>query len=199
MDKNVDMELEAISTIISTLNKLDRDAVQRVLGYVCTRLDMVISTSVGKMRQPMTNTVTAQQADSGEVPGIAKLSEAGALTFTVRDLKAKSTTDAAIRIAHVAIFANELLTGERAMSSRKVLVPILREYRAYDSNARTALARHKGILRSGDMLSLDAHSKRDAEQYVNDILDDGIEGKWKPRTTVRRRPPTQRPKTGETE
>jgi hypothetical protein len=111
------------------------------------------------------------------MPGIARLSDSGDLHLTVRDLKARSGLDAAVRLAYVAIYAYQKLAG-RALSSPSGLTPLLKSWRLYDGNTRARLARDKGILRNGDDLSLDAHATRDAERFVQEILDDGIEGRW---------------------
>jgi PAS domain S-box-containing protein len=87
----------------------------------------------------------------------------------VRDLKAKSGLDAAVRLAQVAIYAHERLTG-RPLSSRKGLTPLLKEWRLYDGNTRARLAREPGIVRSGDDLTLDPRGRRDAERLVEELL-----------------------------
>lgn len=116
----------------------------------------------------------------GEMPGIARLSDTGELKITARDLKAKSGLDAAVRLAHIAIFAHEQLAGQ-PLSSRSGLTPLLKEWRLYDGNARARLSRDRGILRNEDSLSLDAHARVDAERYIAEIQDSETHGVWKPR------------------
>lgn len=67
------------------------------------------------------------------------------------------------------------------MSSRKNLTPILKEWRLYDGNTRARLSKERGILRDGDNLSLDAHARRDAERFIEEISDPEIKGQWKPK------------------
>ena len=81
-------------------------------------------------------------------------------------------------IAGIAKVCESLL--ERGMSSRNELTPILKQWRVYDGNTRAKLGADKGILRDGDTLTLDAHARRLAEQFIDDVLNPEIEGKWKP-------------------
>jgi hypothetical protein len=136
-----------------------------------------------KMLEPHTeeiSPVAGNHASETEIPGIARLTSNGDLKITIRDLKAKSGLDAAVRLAHVAIYAHEKLRGE-PLSSRRTLTPILKEWRLYDGNTRARLSKEKGIIRDGDALHLDAHSRRDAERLIQEILDDGVSGNWRPR------------------
>jgi len=66
------------------------------------------------------------------------------------------------------------------MSSKDVLVPLLKDWRIYDGNIRAALAKHKGILRDDDLVRLDSHAKTEAENILREIQDPEIQGKWKP-------------------
>lgn len=191
-----DPEIAAIAVISDALLEVpDFDARRRVLSYVLARFapDAVAEPTHSPVpaaptpRLPMAGAAAHQGAASSthsgehEIPGIARLSDVGELKMTVRDLKARSGLDAAVRLAHVAIYAYERLSGGQALSSSKGLTPILREWRLYDGNTRTRLAKEKGIVRDGDALRLDAHSRRDAEKYVEEILDPNVEGKWRAR------------------
>jgi hypothetical protein len=117
---------------------------------------------------------------SREIPGVARLNDSGDLHITIRDLKARSGLDAAVRLAHVAIHAYHQMTGQ-ALSSSKGLTPILKSWRIYDGNTRARLAKEKGIVRTGDDLSLDAHAARDAQRFIEEILDPSIDGTWRPK------------------
>jgi hypothetical protein len=141
---------------------------------------------VASTRSPTTGITQETLTDSGqELPGIARITDAG-LEVTVRDLKARSANDAAIRLAHIAILAKEKLTGTKTLSSRNELLPILKEWRAYDGNTRVALANHRGIHRDGDQLSLDAISRREAQKYIDEILDESIQSTWNPTGRARK-------------
>jgi hypothetical protein len=145
-----------------------------------------------------TKTKTREDASAKEIPGIARATDTGELHLTVRDLKARSASDAAIRIAHLAIYANERLNGLQSLSSKNILVPILRRYRAYDGNTRGALAQHRGFIRQGDQLSMDFHCKEEAEKFIKEILDpEEPQGSWNPsaRATRRRRAAAASPGT----
>jgi hypothetical protein len=134
------------------------------------------SKSAGAAIPPATAAASGQQ----EVPGIARLTDTGDLRITIRDLKARSGLDAAVRLALVSIYAHEKMTGQ-PLSSRKNLTPILKEWRLYDGNTRARLSKERGILRDGDSLSLDAHARRDAERFVEEISDPEVKGEWKPK------------------
>lgn len=135
---------------------------------------------------------------SGQIPGIAKLSSAGEVQLTVRDFKARSANDAATRLVHVFLWATKKLTGRGSASSKVSIVPAMRKYRCYDGNTRTVIAQDKGIVRDGDELSLDFHAEQLAEKFVKEILDSGTEGKWKPGTTKRKTPKSDRGNGSET-
>jgi hypothetical protein len=181
MDSNTtafDAELEAMRVIGTALANLDPGARVRVLNWIGSHF--AIGTPPTQMPPAhglqMVGGTTEVET---EIPGIARLTDAG-LEITVRDLKAKSALDAAIRLAHVVLLAKEKLTGAKTVSSRKELVPILKQWRLYDGNTRLALGQHKGILRKGDDLSLDAISRRDAEMFIQQVLDDSVLGSWNP-------------------
>jgi len=178
----VQTEVEVMKVIGEALDGLsDLEARSRVLAWAASRFGSALPTRqlvLSGAGEHLTGFGIASR--DKEIPGVARLSENGTLEVTVRDLKAKSTLDAAIRLGLIAIRANEILTGSASLSSRKALVPILKDWRAYDGNTRPALARHKGILRNGDNLSLDAIAKKEAEKYIAEVLDDSISGNWNP-------------------
>ena len=86
---------------------------------------------------------------------------------------------AAMRLVHAVVFAHQQLLGTGA-SRKDVVNPALKRYRLYDGNARVAIARHNGLLRNGDVVTLDVHATRDAERYVAEICDSTISGSWNP-------------------
>ena len=184
-------EIDAITKIDAALSAIkDKESKRRVLRWALDKFsaeDEITSPSVKKSGPDVTDKLGSLQKGKGEIPGIARIQENGTFRLTVRDLKAKNTNDAAIRLAHIVIRAYGELTGETSVSSKKVLVPILREWRAYDGNTRVVIARHKGIIREGDSLSLDAHSNKDAFRFMSEVLDSSITGTWSPRSTSRKR------------
>lgn len=172
-----DAELEAMRVIGTALADLDPGARVRVLNWIGSHFAIgTPPTQLPARGQQMVGATTEVET---EIPGIARVTDAG-LEITVRDLKAKSALDAAIRLAHVVLLAKEKLTGAKTVSSRKELVPILKQWRLYDGNTRLALGQHKGIHRNGDDLSLDAISRRDAEMFIQQVLDDSVLGSWNP-------------------
>lgn len=175
-------ELEVMGEVDRLLSPLQPGVRNRVIRWAAEKYTspsppVVLSSALPGLR--------AQQGQGPELPGIARL-QGGRLRLTVRDLKARNTNDAAVRIAHIALLAWEQLTGRSEASSRKLLVPLLREWRAYDGNTRRAVAACKGIVRNGDTVALDAHAHRDAEVYVHDVLDPSKMGTWRPGSTRRR-------------
>jgi len=178
----VDDELIAIGAINSALGKLtDTDARRRVLSYVIARYLPDAPASLPTAGQPKSSVAPSPLSvvQQRELPGVARLTDTGDLRITARDLKAKSGLDAAVRLAHIAIYAHERMTGGQPLSSRKGLTPLLKEWRLYDGNSRARLANERGIIRSDDSLSLDAHARRDAERYIEEILNDELKGQWR--------------------
>ena len=181
--QNNDAEITAIAAISSALSNLaDAEARRRVLAYVLARYLPEENTLASLPSASLAQTFTSMAPSpvSLELPGVARLTDSGDLRITARDLKAKSGLDAGVRLAHVAIYAHERLTGQ-PLSSRKGLTPLLKEWRLYDGNVRARLAKERGIIRSDDSLSLDAHARRDAERYIEEILNEELHGQWKPR------------------
>jgi len=187
--QNSDAEIAAIAAISSALSKLsDSEARRRVLSYVLSRYlpegGAPLSLAAASLAQAVTSMAPAPlgvvELTQRELPGVARLTDTGDLRITARDLKAKSGLDAGVRLAHVAIYAHERLTGQ-PFSSRKGLTPLLKEWRLYDGNVRARLAKERGIIRSEDSLSLDAHARRDAERYIEEILNEELHGQWRPR------------------
>lgn len=178
-------EIEAITQLDTVLGQLQEDERNRVLQWAFAKyssrgLPAALSTGVN---------AGAQQITGGgkEIPGIAALTPTGEFRLTVRDLKAKSANDAAVRLAHITIWAYQELTGEQSVSSKGVLLPILKKWRAYSGNTRLELGKQKGILRHGDNLSLDMHSTKMASEFVKEVQDDAIAGTWVPQATSKKK------------
>jgi hypothetical protein len=181
-------EIEALKMVDKALSGLDaEDARNRVLEWANAKYGRPLSNAPrAGMREGTPASPTQPNApwspsvEGRELPGIAMLSDSGQFQLTVRDPKAISTNDAAARLALVAIYAYCKLTGETSASSRKIVKPVLDSWRAYTGNTRVLLAHHQGIIRNGDALSLDQHAKREAEEYIQEILDDSKQGRWQP-------------------
>ncbi|HLM80755.1 MAG TPA: hypothetical protein VK302_08985 [Terriglobales bacterium] len=188
----IQAELDAMRAVGEAFENLDPETRARVMSWAASRFGIQRSETSRKDPAQKAGRDESEAATEGELPGIARLTENGNLEVTVRDLKAKSTLDAAVRLAHMVIYANEKLKGERSTSSRKVLVPILKEWRAYDGNTRNTLRGHKGIHRDGDALSLDAIAKKDAERYIAEVLDGAVVGTWNPNGRASRKAPAKK-------
>jgi hypothetical protein len=179
---NIGPELAAMTKVSEALNSLaDLKARERVISWAASAFGV---SALGPTQRVGSETPARptgnRPADEKEIAGIARVTPNGELHLTVRDLKARSANDAAIRIAHLTLLANERLNNSDSLSSKNVLVPILRRYRAYDGNTRGALAQHRGFARVGDQLSMDLHCKEEAEEFVKQILDPAVQGTWNP-------------------
>lgn len=183
-------ELECMKNIDDNLQAVPEDSTRlRIVGWLAAKY--LGASMPSPVFTAVHTDVAAEEASnevvrSGQIAGIAKLSNSGEVQLTVRDFKAKSANDAAIRLVHVLIWATARLTGATTLSSKNAIVPWLRKYRCYDGNTRWAIAKDKGLVRDGDELSLDFHSEQLAEKFVGEILDPSVEGKWKPGSTKRR-------------
>jgi hypothetical protein len=188
-------ELAAMAKVSEALSALDdSEARRRVIAWATSAFGG--QGFVPPRSAAATRTAPVPIGHSGgekEIPGIARVTQDGELHLTVRDLKARSANDAAIRIAHLALLANERLNHSESLSSKNVLVPMLRRYRAYDGNTRSALAQHRGFARAGDQLSMDLHCKEEAEEFIRQILDPTVQGTWNPasKPTKKKRPSMQ--------
>lgn len=190
-----DKEIKALIEINSAFADLEPEAVERVLEYVAKKHGITKSFSKrheGSQEQVKNDPLSGISLSESEIPGIATLSDSGQFKLTVRDFKAKNTRDAAIRILLVTVWSYMKLTNDPSVSSKLVVKPQLEAFRAYSGNTRQAIADHRGIIRNGDALSLDAHARDEAEKYVEEILDDSISGSWKPSSGVNRRKKTNK-------
>ena len=181
-------EIEALRRVDEALSATDRDARGRILHWINSKYGpgvLPAAPSLPTATTPVTNPPPVS-ADKREIEGIAELDDEGNLQITVRDLKAKNKKSAALRLVHIIIHAHEALLGEPP-SSRNVVTPWLKQYRLYDGNIRAEISSHKGILRQGEVLKLDAHAKREAEEFIREALDPSVVGKWDPNLKPRKR------------
>lgn len=190
---NDDPEIHAMALINEALKDLDDEQTKRVVAWAKAKFRLEIPQAA--VATPTPEVQAASRVLSGpvmvdretkEIPGIATINGEGGLHLLVRDFKAKSANDAALRIVHVAAWAWYTLTGERGVSSRQIVKPALEDHRVYNGNTRKAIKAHRGIRRDGDLIILDAHAMRDAEEFVAQILDDAVKGAWSPSQSARR-------------
>jgi hypothetical protein len=185
---NHDPELNAMALIAQAFNELDdQKARDRVLRWAAAKYaDLSQSTHVSvptHLSLPLIENSATDVETTGpdiDLRRVCKLMDSGDLRVTLRDLKAKSANDAAIRLAHIVIYCYQALSKQTSTSSRHVLTPELKRWRLYNGNSRHSLAMQKGIIREQDSLSLDAHATLDAERFIREALDPTIEGKWRP-------------------
>jgi hypothetical protein len=180
-----DLELKAMSEIVSALEKLNEspDAQKRVLAWLNNRFAFMgfgagTSGVQGEASQNLGSHYKAT-GSSTELDGVALKTSDDDFKITLRDLKAKNKIDAASRLTHIAVFAYQNLMKQPAMPS-KVLVGVLEEWRLYDGNTRGMIASHKGIIRTKEGYTLDVHAKREAENFISEVLDSGVTGTWSP-------------------
>lgn len=180
----VKAEADLMKDIGEVLSKVDNKAtLDRVLRWALDRFGLGGAPPAADPKKAFygkPETSTHGGGDKKEIPGIAILSDSGEFKLTIRDLKAKNVKDAAIRLVHVATRAYINLTGKSNVSSKSVILPLLKGWRVYDGNTRVAISRHKGIIRNGDEMSLDFHSQNDADKYMEEILDESVKGVWSP-------------------
>ncbi|MGD0158410.1 MAG: hypothetical protein ABSB50_20155 [Terracidiphilus sp.] len=182
-------ELEGMRAIDEILQNVEDELARaRVAGWVAAKYSGALPGRAGSVAAVRVAAPPGSADRVDEIPGIAKLSQDGEILLTVRDLKARNTNDAAIRLVHVLIWAAQKLTGSASVSSRRIVTPLLQRYRCYDGNTRHAVASDRGIVRDGDELSLDFHAEQRAEQFVSEILDASVEGQWRPGGSRRRSP-----------
>ena len=183
----MDIELSVMQNIVKEIGKLgdDTEAINRVLKWAVSKY-VSKSENVEEDVFKISKEEKVKVSDK-EIPGIAQITDSGDFELLIRDIKAKSANDAGIRLALIAIYAHEKLTGEKTLSSRKSLTPLLREYRLYTGNIRFKLAHYTGIVRDGDKLSLDIHAKQDAEKYTDEVLNSEIKGDWNPKSVKKKR------------
>lgn len=186
-------EVEALMQVDSAFAALDdQEARNRILRWAMDKYanQLILGTQQADLKGGDVSDADSRERNTprvsgNEMPGIAKLI-GEELKIIARDIKAASTNDAAIRLELMAIRAHEKLTGSESVSSRHVITPILKSWRCYTANTRKAIANHKGIIRTGDMLSLDHHAKSEADQYIEECLDPNVEGSWKPSSSGRK-------------
>jgi PAS domain S-box-containing protein len=170
--KHHDYELAAIAKSSAAIQELpDSGARRRVLSYVMDRYfpvtgsDQQRSASATQPGSVAVSRSPAREFNEGDLRGIAHITNEGDFEIVIREFWASSRLDAAVRLAKLAIYAHERLTGG-AMSSRTSLTPLLKAWHLYDGNTRARLARERGIIRSGDSLSLDDLEKSRADRSV---------------------------------
>lgn len=183
-----DRELEVMAGIRELLDSLEgEDTRERVLRWAGSRFGV---RDIGQEREGAngdTGEVRVVEAgDTREIPGIATFSERAGFELTVRDPKARSTVDAAIRLAYVTVYAYERLTGAEQVPPG-VVVDALTDWRVYDGNTRKAIAAEKGLLRSGYKRYLDTPGKKHARKLVGEMLNDSTKGEWEPPARARKK------------
>jgi PAS domain S-box-containing protein len=170
--KHHDYELAAIAKSSAAVQELpDSESRRRVLTYVMDRYfpesgsHQQRSASASQPGSVAVSETRVQEFSEGDLRGIARITDEGDFEIVIREFWASSRLDAAVRLAKLAIYAHERLTGA-AMSSRTCLTPLLKAWHLYDGNTRARLARERGIIRSGDSLSLDDPEKSRANRSV---------------------------------
>jgi PAS domain S-box-containing protein len=176
-----DYELAAIAKSSAAILELpDGEARRRVLTYVMDRYlpgpgSGRLSAAVSQPASVTISGTRAREFTEGDLLGVACINNDGGFEIVIREFWASSRLDAAVRLAKLAIYAHERLTGA-AMSSRATLTPLLKDWHLYDGNTRARLARERGITRSGDSLSLDDMEKSRADRLVIEMRSRAVSG-----------------------
>lgn len=129
--------------------------------------------------QPLTESIKQSQVE-GDLSAIATLTPEGQYHSSIRDIKAKNAKDAAKRLVYVLIRSYAKLMNTPSVSRKEIINPELIRWRLADGNSRAIIAKDRGIIKQGDLLSLDQHAQNEADQYIQDINDLGKTGTWKP-------------------
>lgn len=173
-------ELPSISEVV----KLFPDSVQIKV------FDLLVGQFLGKQIAASSDGAegdkTHLELPSASWEGIALLDEKGEFHLQVRDVKASSQIDATKRLTYVTIRAFMALKGEK-VSRRRLITPILEKWRAYGGKPRDFLANDVGIIRDGDLYSLDVHAMSEADEFIRQIKDSSVQGSWKPSAGTSRR------------
>lgn len=173
-----DPEIEAMEKINEALSAVKEEETRtRILSWATGKF-LKGETLLQPKAISAQETSTESHMVGNEIPGIAKLTKDGSLEITIRDLKAKSKADAALRLALVIIRAHERLTHKESVSSRRTVTPALKGWRLYDPNIRHRLASYAGIIRKRDELSLDIPAKAEADKYIAEIKDPNVKASW---------------------
>ena len=53
------------------------------------------------------------------------------------------------------------------------------------------ISNDSGIIQNGDEVSLDIHSEKEAQQFINDIKDTDKSGKWSPNSSSKKHKKTK--------
>ena len=176
---HLDNLLKSMPKIAEAVNLFKSEEVQkRAFEVLITGIGTVPVVPSGIMDPPFTPPTTVNQEN--EIPGIAIKNTDGSIQFTFRDIKAKSAADAGIRITLLAALVHEKLTGQEELSRKKILNPLLEDWRVYDGNLRDAINEHRGIINTRTTIKLDSHAKDEAKKIIQEVLDDSIVGKWNP-------------------
>src|SRR5205823_2466461 len=155
-----DVELTAMTSVWDALQSLpDKEAQLRCITWALSRLGLTLPTGPGvRAGSPIAPSASPLTSSSPSAAGedslvdIVEQTEDGRFRVIARDLKARSRNDAALRLVHLVLYANEIIGGQQKTSSRKFVIPVLKDWRAYDGNTRVAIANSPGIKREGDLL-----------------------------------------------
>lgn len=125
---------------------------------------------------------------------VAEKDDDGNINIVATDLKAKSAMDAATRLIYVALLARRELLQEKKVE-RALVNDVLRSYNLYDGNTRNIIPSDKALVTDGrKYVSLSAAALPKAWQYVKEIQDPSVSGKWTP-SLKRRRPKVKQKKS----
>lgn len=153
-----------------------------------------VQESAPSLKSPTTDNSSrpAKAASAGhtnrhpDLTGICTV-RSGEFHFTVRDLKAKNAKDAGKRLVYVLIYAYMRAMEVDSVSRKSVITPQLNSWRLNDGNIRGLISKDPGILKNGDLYSLDVHGEKEAEGFIQEIKDPNVAGSWSPSSKKRKK------------
>jgi len=107
--------------------------------------------------------------------------------LTVRDLKAENAKDAAKRLTYVLIYSYMQSMNSDSVSRKIIITPHLIKWRLNSGNSRGIIANDRGIIKNGDLYSLDYHAEEEAKAFIGQIKDNELTGKWIPGSSSRKK------------
>ena len=114
-----------------------------------------------------------------EFDSVAEKDDDGEVHLVVGDPKAKSAADAVERLTYVLLLARKALLGEKK-TNRKVWVETMKGYGLYTGNARSQVAADKGLVTDRSSIALSNAVVRKARDYVKEMQDLNLTGRWVP-------------------
>lgn len=187
MGEKIDPEISAMTDIAKALAPLDDDSRARALHWAAEKFGINIAQKKGSFSSKGGKNQKEFEIEAGEneISDLVEYTDDNGTVLHFRDPKAKDKRDAVNRIVHIALFGHEMITGNKELP-RSEITKTLEEWRLNDGNARSFIVKHPGFKRKDSgknmVLYLDRPGKIEAKRFLEEILDNSLEGKWNPTT-----------------